>query len=68
VTPGREFTVTKVEPGVARVGGDLLSQQAQGQYVLVHVTVANVGNEAQIFSDSSSGVDVALVRSSRGVG
>lgn len=48
-----EFTVTSVEPGVTRVGSDLLGQDAQGQYVLVHLTVANIGTEAQFFSDSS---------------
>ncbi|MBU5421488.1 DUF4352 domain-containing protein [Cellulomonas hominis] len=48
-----EFTVTSVEPGVARVGNDVLGQDAQGQYVLVHLTVTNVGTEAQYFYDGS---------------
>ncbi|WP_158372681.1 DUF4352 domain-containing protein [Cellulosimicrobium cellulans] len=48
-----EFTVTSVEAGVTRVGSDLIGQDAQGQYVLVHLTVANIGTEAQYFSDSS---------------
>lgn len=48
-----EFTVTSVEPGVARVGSDVLGQDAQGQYVLVHLTVTNIGDEAQYFDGSS---------------
>lgn len=48
-----EFTVTAVEPGVARVGDDLLGVDAQGQFVLVHVTVTNVGDVAQMFDASS---------------
>lgn len=48
-----EFTVTAVEPGVASVGDELLSVDAQGQFVLVHVTVTNVGDAAQMFDASS---------------
>lgn len=48
-----EFTVTAVEPGVARVGDDLLGVDAQGQFVLVHVTVTNIGDAAQMFDSSS---------------
>jgi len=48
-----EFTVTAVEPGVARVGDELLGVDAQGQFVLVHVTVTNIGDEAQMFDASS---------------
>ncbi len=48
-----EFTVTGVETGVARVGNDVLGQEAQGQYVLLHVTVTNIGTEAQYFDGSS---------------
>ncbi|WP_051752373.1 DUF4352 domain-containing protein [Streptosporangium amethystogenes] len=47
------FKVTKVEKGVERVGGEYLGSDAQGQYVLVHVTVKNIGDESQLFSDSS---------------
>ncbi|MDP9849735.1 DUF4352 domain-containing protein [Streptosporangium lutulentum] len=47
------FKVTKVETGVARVGGEYLGSDAQGQYILVHVTVKNIGDEAQMFSGSS---------------
>ncbi|WP_448059466.1 DUF4352 domain-containing protein [Cellulomonas hominis] len=48
-----EFTVTALEPGVARIGDELLGQDAQGQFVLVHVTVTNIGDEAQYFDASS---------------
>ncbi|MEE6280494.1 DUF4352 domain-containing protein [Georgenia sp. MJ170] len=44
-----EFTVTDVEAGVAEVGNEWLNEQAQGQFVLVHVTVANIGDQAQMF-------------------
>jgi hypothetical protein len=48
-----EFTVTKVQPGLASVGSDVLGEKAQGQFVLVHVTVANIGTEPQLLMDSA---------------
>lgn len=51
-----EFTVTSVEPGVARIGNDTFGQDAQGQFILVHVTVRNIGTEAQYFDGSSQKV------------
>ena len=48
-----EFTVTKVQKGVKSVGDQYVNQKAQGQYVLVNVTVSNIGDEAQLLSDSS---------------
>jgi len=48
-----EFTVTSVKDGVKSVGDDLLGQEAQGQFVLVKVTVTNIGDEAQMFDGSS---------------
>ncbi|MPV37849.1 DUF4352 domain-containing protein [Georgenia subflava] len=48
-----EFTVTGIEPGVATVGNEFLNEQAQGQFVLVHLTVANIGDEAQAFYDGN---------------
>jgi len=45
-----EFTVTKVETGVETIGASFLREKAQGQYVLVHVNVENVGDEAQYLS------------------
>lgn len=44
-----EFTVTKMEKH-ARVGNDLLGTDAQGVFLLVNVTVKNIGNEAQAFT------------------
>lgn len=48
-----EFTVTQVETGVTHVGNDVIGQDAQGQFVLLHLTVANIGTEAQYFDGSS---------------
>lgn len=48
-----EFVVTGVEPGVARIGDTMFGAEAQGQFVLVRVTVTNVGDAAQIFDASS---------------
>lgn len=48
------FTVTRVETGLDHVGDNEFTRQTpQGQYVLVHVTVRNIGDEAQIFDASS---------------
>jgi hypothetical protein len=47
-----EFTVTKVRKGVKKVGSDFASAKAQGQFVLVNVTVENIGDEPQSFSSS----------------
>ncbi len=48
-----EFVVSQVETGVTRVGTDLFGQAAQGQFVLVHLTVSNIGDDAQYFDGSS---------------
>jgi len=47
------FKVTKVRKGLSQVGEGFTASTAQGQYVLVYVTVKNIGDEAQIFDDSS---------------
>jgi hypothetical protein len=47
------FTVTKIKKGVRRVGDQYFGQTAQGQFVLVSVTVRNVGDEARTFDSSS---------------
>ncbi|HEY9475617.1 MAG TPA: DUF4352 domain-containing protein, partial [Mycobacteriales bacterium] len=47
------FTVTKVQPGLDHVGEGFAEQKAQGEFVLVHVTVKNIGDEAQLFDASS---------------
>lgn len=48
-----EFTVTEVETGISEVGDEFLSEQAQGQFVLVHMTVSNIGDQAQMLSGSN---------------
>ncbi|MEU8055226.1 DUF4352 domain-containing protein [Microbispora bryophytorum] len=47
------FKVTKVEKGLPQVGEGFTVSKAQGQYVLIHLTVKNIGDEAQMFSDSA---------------
>lgn len=47
-----EFVVESVKPGVASVGDDFLQEQAQGQFVLVKISVTNIGDEAQTMFDS----------------
>lgn len=47
------FTATKVEPGRDALGDGFLRSEAQGSYVLVHVTVTNVGTEAQMFTSAN---------------
>ncbi|MEG3616458.1 DUF4352 domain-containing protein [Isoptericola haloaureus] len=48
-----EFTVTELEDGVAQIGNEYLNTEAQGQFVLVHMAVENIGDEAQYFDGSS---------------
>lgn len=48
-----EFTVTEVEPGVAKIGTAPLSTTAQGQFVLVHMTVTNNGKSQALFDVTS---------------
>ncbi|MEU6408267.1 DUF4352 domain-containing protein [Microbispora sp. NPDC046933] len=47
------FKVSKVEKGLSQVGEGFTVSKAQGQYVLIHLTVKNIGEEAQMFSDSA---------------
>ncbi|SEE95511.1 DUF4352 domain-containing protein [Ruania alba] len=47
-----EFVITEVETGVAQVGDEFLSEEAQGQFVLVHLSVTNIGDQAEYFFDS----------------
>lgn len=47
-----EFTVTKVEKGVEQVGSEFFNETADGQFVLVHITVKNIGDESQTLFDS----------------
>ncbi|NUR91590.1 MAG: DUF4352 domain-containing protein [Nonomuraea sp.] len=43
-----EFTITKLGRQ-SQVGDSFLGKQAQGEFLLVHVTVENIGDEAQSF-------------------
>jgi len=44
------FKVTKVRKGLSTYGDNKITQQhAQGQYVIINITVKNHGNEAQLF-------------------
>lgn len=45
------FKVTRVEKGLSQVGEGFTVSTAQGQYVLVHLNVKNIGDEAQTFTD-----------------
>ncbi|OLT24081.1 hypothetical protein BJF79_13905 [Actinomadura sp. CNU-125] len=47
------FTVTKVQKGVERVGNEYAGSDAQGQFVLVHITVENIGDEARMFDGTN---------------
>ncbi|WP_308221338.1 DUF4352 domain-containing protein [Gordonia alkaliphila] len=48
-----EFTVTGVESGLSEVGDNpYLTEQAQGQFVVVTLTVSNTGDKPQSFSPS----------------
>lgn len=48
-----EFTVVKIDPRKSGVGTAPLSKNAQGQFVLVHLMVKNIGTEAQTFDQGS---------------
>lgn len=53
-----EFTVTEIQPSVSEIGDDYLSEQAHGQFVLVHLTVSNIGDKSQmLFGDNQTLVD-----------
>ncbi|WP_297617050.1 DUF4352 domain-containing protein [Nocardia sp.] len=44
------FAVTAVDPPVAAVGdNEILRKTAQGEYVLVHVAITNIGDKAQSY-------------------
>jgi hypothetical protein len=48
-----EFTVTEVEAGVEEIGDESFGEKAQGQYVLVHLKIENIGDEAQTFDSEN---------------
>lgn len=47
------FVVTQVETGVKRVGDKYFGEEAQGQFVVVSLTVENIGDEARTLDSSS---------------
>lgn len=47
-----EFVVTDVETGLGSVGEGYSEEQAQGQFVLVHLSVTNIGDQAQTLFDN----------------
>ncbi|MFC3491351.1 DUF4352 domain-containing protein [Glycomyces rhizosphaerae] len=47
-----EFTVGDVEQGETTIGDDILSEEAQGEFVIIDLTVKNIGDEAGTFFDS----------------
>jgi hypothetical protein len=47
------FTVIGVETGVQTLGDGFLESEAQGSYVLVRVTVTNMGSESALFAGSN---------------
>lgn len=59
-----EFVVTGVQTGLAEVGDNpYLAKKAQGQFVIVAMTVKNIGTKPQDFSPSSQKVKDAQGRS-----
>ena len=44
------FTVTKVKKGVKKVGDQYFGDTAQGQFVIISVTVENIGDRARTFT------------------
>ncbi|MXP22979.1 DUF4352 domain-containing protein [Gordonia sp. HNM0687] len=59
-----EFVVTEVQQGLQSVGDNpYLAQKAQGQFVIVTMTVTNIGDEAKGFSPSNQKLIDAQERS-----
>ncbi|MCE1180403.1 MAG: DUF4352 domain-containing protein [Micrococcales bacterium] len=57
-----EFTVTKVEAGGKQVGDSSFGEKAQGSFHLVHLTISNIGDKAQMMFDSNQKVKDAQGR------
>ncbi|WP_231955091.1 DUF4352 domain-containing protein [Occultella aeris] len=51
--------MTSIETSVDTVGSEYFNGQAPGQFVLVHLTVTNIGEAPQYFSDSDQQLDAA---------
>jgi len=59
-----EFVVKSVQPGLAEVGDNpFLAKKAQGQFVIVTLSVQNVGDKPQSFSPSDQKLTDAQGRS-----
>lgn len=53
-----EFVVTKVERGLSTYGEGFFTEEAQGKFTVVKVTVENIGDEAQtFFASNATGID-----------
>jgi hypothetical protein len=54
--PGRdgafEFTVSRIDCGVAQIGDSFINQTAVGQFCLAELTVRNVGKQPAVFADA----------------
>ena len=48
-----EFTVTRVERPGNKVGEGILEETAQGEFVIVYVNVANIGDKGQMLDSTS---------------
>ncbi|GGF99168.1 Mpr protein [Rhodococcoides trifolii] len=48
-----EFVVQSVQPGVTSVGENYVEQTPQGEYVLVTLSAANIGDRQQLFDITS---------------
>ncbi len=59
-----EFVVKSVQPGLSEVGDNpFLAQKAQGQFVIVTLSVQNIGDQPQSFSPSDQKLTDAQGRS-----
>ncbi|MFC0526873.1 DUF4352 domain-containing protein [Phytohabitans kaempferiae] len=47
-----EFTVSRIDCGIAQIGDSFVNQTAIGQYCLAELTVRNVGKRPAIFEDA----------------
>jgi len=47
-----EFTVSGVQCGKTQVGNEVVNKTAQGQFCLVSMSVKNIGDKPQTFSDN----------------
>ncbi|GAB78682.1 protein of unknown function [Austwickia chelonae] len=56
-TPARdgkfEFTANKATCGITSVGTEYMKSKAQGQFCVIDITVKNIGDKPQTFSDSN---------------